>query len=285
MTRPTDAQVDSGRQTIQIGDIKRAYLLHVPADYDGKSLLPLVLNFHGTGGSAEGQMRVSALGNLADKEKFLIVAPVATYRSAAWNYLETWNADMESDGPNDIKFVITVIEDVIQKTPVDTQRIFLTGYSGGGRMSSRLACELSEQIAAIAPVAGAQFPSDCKPTKPVPIITFHGTNDGVNHYSRQDSSPPTWKAGVEHAVLGWANSNGCDKTPQELEVSTSVIQISFRNCDADGDVILYRIKGAGHTWPGSPLASVLKQYGLGETNMDIDASRLIWKFFEQHSLR
>ena len=74
-------------------------------------------------------------------------------------------------------------------------------------MSSRLACELSESIAASGPVAGVRYPEDCNPTRPVPVITFHGKNDTVNHYSHQVDSPDYWRMGVEDAIGGWVKKN------------------------------------------------------------------------------
>lgn len=151
-------------------------------------------------------------------------------------------------------------------------------------MSSRVACDLSDVIAAIAPVTGIQFPAGCNPTRPVPVITFHGKLDGINHYDHRADSPPYWDTGVETSVSRWAAHNRCEGTPDEEFVTPQVVRISYSDCAEGSSVVFYRSENAGHTWPGSPRADRLMELGFGVTNRDVPATRLIWEFFTSHPL-
>jgi polyhydroxybutyrate depolymerase len=91
--------------------------------------------------------------------------------------------------------------------------------------------------------------------------------------------------GVEEALSGWISTNQCTGSPALETVSDSVIRVSHRNCQSEGDVVFYRSDDAGHTWPGSPLAGELEKFGLGKTNMEIPATKLIWEFFKMHPLQ
>jgi len=154
--------------------------------------------------------------------------------------------------------------------------------SGGARITSRLGCELAETIAAIAPVAGIQFLKDCKPKRPLPVITFHGRKDVVNPYALREKNPVYWTTGVEDSLTGWINNNGCTGNALEEIISERVTKLTWRNCKNGSDVVFYRIENGGHTWPGS--STVLTTPWAGETNQDINASELIWDFFEKHPL-
>ena len=119
------------------------------------------------------------------------------------------------DGVDDVQFAREVIEDVGGKFPIDRDRIYATGFSGGARMSSRLACALSDVLAAAAPVAGLQYPDDCVPAGPVSIVAFHGKADAVNQYEVTADSRPYWRMGVETAAEKWRSALGCPEGPMD----------------------------------------------------------------------
>jgi polyhydroxybutyrate depolymerase len=258
--------------------------MFVPDQYEEGVALPLVLNFHGTGSTPDQQSGISEFELLAAKVGFLVASPEGKYPRKKDGRL-TWNVDLSQDGVDDVRFVQEMVVKIRTKFSVDSKRIYATGFSGGGRMSSRLACNLSELIAAIGPVAGVRYPEDCKPTRPVPIVTFHGKNDRVNHYEYQPDSPSYWRMGVEEAIGGWVQNNKCAAVPTEGPASTTVSRVSYRECQAAADIVFYRSEDAGHTWPGSPYAQALEERGLGITNSEIAATNLIWEFFEDHPLQ
>jgi len=272
---------------VQVGDAYRSVQLHIPAGHDGETPLPLVFNLHGTGGSAERQELLTGMSAVADEKQFLVAGGMAKYKfpdgRMAGNV--TWNVNLVPDEVNDVEYILAAIDAVDRKVPVDRNRVYLTGFSGGARMSSRLACELSDKIAAVAPVSGVQFAADCKPARQIPIITFHGVKDPLNtyHEAADPERNSSWVMGVEAAVAKWAENNGCGTQTIAENITDEITQLSYQNCTDGADVILYRIGNGGHNWPGSPTAE-MRPARAGITNMDIDASRVIWEFFEAHPL-
>ena len=133
-------------QQLMSGQRQRAYRLFVPPGYDGRARLPLVLDLHGSGGNAAGQARTSGLETLSASERFI----VATLEAEG----ARWNVPVQDGRPDDVAYVGDVITHVAARVCTDETRVYVTGFSGGGRMSSLLGCRLGSRIAAIAPVAG-----------------------------------------------------------------------------------------------------------------------------------
>jgi polyhydroxybutyrate depolymerase len=264
-------QVGENSRSIMSGNQTRQYLLYIPAGYDGKTSLPLVLLFHGTGGSPKGVMELTDLSKVAEKKKFIIAAPKGIFPLSG---RDSWNFNLEAGGVNDVEFVKDLIREISAKVAIDKKRIYSTGFSDGARMSSRLACEIPNAIAAIGAVAGLQFPHGCAKIRPVPVIVFHGTADSAINVA-------------EALVPGWVEHNGCNKTPTTRKISEDVTQISYGGCQGNAEVIFYHINKGGHVWPDSPIADRLEKMGIwkaGETNKDINATNLIWNFFETHPM-
>lgn len=269
-------------QTMTVNNEKRDWRIFVPSSYVKGKPIPLVLDFHGTGSSPKSQAALSAFEPLAEREGFIVVTPAAKYILA--NGRVAWNADQNQDGVDDVEFIRQLIAYLKQNYSVDATQIYAAGMSGGARMSSRLGCDLSDVVAAIGAVAGLRFPEDCKPLRSVPLIGFHGKQDKVNHYVHQDNSPSYWRYGVEEALESWKRNNQCEAIADEKNITPKVTRLSFQQCQQQGDIVFYRSKDAGHTWPGSPNADLLAKYGLGKTDKDIPATELIWAFFMAHPL-
>ena len=132
-------------------------------------------------------------------------------------------------------------------------------------MSSRLACELADVLAAAAPVAGLQYPDGCVPARPIPIITFHGKADPVNHYELAEDSRPYWRMGVETALERWRAANGCADAAEISAAGPGTELRRWSDCSGDAEIAFYVSENDGHVWPPT-------------------ASELIWAFFEQHRL-
>jgi polyhydroxybutyrate depolymerase len=229
---------------------------------------------------------------LADKEDFIVVYPDGSGRLE--DKLLTWNSgnccgyalDHKID---DVGFIRALIETLQRDYPINAQRIYATGMSNGGMMSYRIGCELSDKIAAIAPVAGA-LNVECRPTQPVSVIAFHGTDDqhvlydGGKPKIQADPHPREDKS-VAYAMNFWAQHNRCAMTPARDERGTpalsganGIIHDTYANCANGIAVELYTIKGSGHAWPGG------KSYLSGDTpTREISASELMWEFFKRHS--
>jgi len=285
--RVNAAEAQHGDQmlSMRVDGRERTYLLHLPPTYDGKRPLPLVIVLHGGGGNAQNAARMTGFSAKADKEGFVVVYPNGTGRLT--NRLLTWNSgnccgyalDHEID---DVKFIGALVDRLIRDRHIDPHRVYATGMSNGGMMAYRLGCELSDKIAAIAPVSGALNLENCQSSSPVSVIVFHGTLDehvlynggaprkGADRHPRVDKS-------VAYAMSFWAMRDGCTPTPQRVE-NGDIIRDIYGGGKEGTEVVLYTIKGGGHAWPGGQ-----KGYALGdEPTQSISATDLMWDFFMRH---
>lgn len=281
------------RRTVNSGGLERNYLVHVPPRYDGKKPLPVVLIFHGGGSNAAMTVRYTGLNDKADAAGFIAVYPNGTGRVER---ALTWNAGnccgyAQRHQIDDVAFVSALLDDLEKVSSVDRRRIFATGISNGGMMSYRLAAELSDRIAAIAPVAGTLGIDDVKPKRPVSVLHFHGTDDKFLPFAGgrgAKSITQTVFHLVEQTLSTWVKINGCPvlpKTTKVPHVAKDEMRVTRREYGAGkngAEVVLYLIEGGGHTWPGRhPLVEI---EFLGPTTGDISANDLMWSFFEKHPL-
>ena len=266
------------------GSTERTYRLHVPSSYDGGQATPLLFNFHGFTSNAFDQDIYSQLPQTAETEGFILVTPQGTLNDDG---LAFWNSSQNPPpAPDDVGFVDQLLTSLQSQLCIDPARVFSTGISNGGFMSSRLACVLSGRIAAIAPVAGTTFPGSCD-ARPVPVIAFHGTNDLLVSLGPIENT----------AIPGWASHNACTgPTEQDPLAGTAGVRlVRYDGCDGGATVELYVVfdvdtvtagdQGGGHTWPGSTLVlpPAFKDL-LGQTTQEISANALMWDFFLAHPL-
>jgi polyhydroxybutyrate depolymerase len=252
----------SSEHHVRSGDVERRFLVYLPPAADRRAALPVVFNLHGSGGTPEGQFATSQLAALADRERFVVVAPASLG--------ERWNVPPDPSKPDDVSFIGDVLDTLMEISCVDPRRVYATGFSGGGRMSSQLACDLSGRIAAIAAIGGVRFPGPCAQARSMPILAFHGTGDTVNPYA--GGGQPYWGTGVESAIEGWATHNGCGPR-RDSHVAPSVDELAYAG-GACADVVLYRIEGFEHAWPGV----------IYPDRDDGTANELLWRFFQGHPL-
>lgn len=249
------------QQQLLSGQRQRAYRLFVPASYDSRTRLPLVLDLHGSGGSSAGQARTSGFETVAAREGFAVAALQADGAR--------WNVPVRNDRPDDIEYVADVIDHMAARVCTDLTRIYVTGFSGGGRMSSLLGCRLGARIAAIAPVAGLRWPAPCE-GRPVPVLSFHGLADRQNPYAGKAAGRGAeWLESVPDALAGWARHNGCDLDVILDNPGGPLSTIRYEGCDAGADVRMVRIDSLGHTW----------------AKEEVDATAVMWRFFSGHRLR
>jgi polyhydroxybutyrate depolymerase len=287
------------RVALAAGGAARGYLLHVPPGYDGTTPLPLVVDVHGYAIPADLEAGISGMAAAGDTAGYLTLTPEALGQP------ERWDTRVDSD---DVAFVGQVLDDAEATLCVDRARVFATGFSEGGFMASTLACGLSDRIAAVAPVAGLRDVPGCAPDRPVPVLTFHGTEDTFMVYdggmgpdmaalpapdgsggklgdfvADDDSLIPGPVDDALPDIAGaWADRNGCEGEPEEAPVANDVTRITYA-CPPGADVELYRVRGGGHTWPGSD-GTASFEYVAGTTTFSVDATELIWEFFTVHPL-
>lgn len=280
------------KREIKIGGVKRAYQLHIPKNYDGRRAVPLVLIFHGGGGNPWGMRYQADFDPIADREGFITIYPYGM-NGVFTEKLLTWNTGIccgysKEHKIDDVHYVDMLLDDVEKVLAVDTKRIYATGLSNGALMSYRLAAELSERIAAIAPVsAQVERKEFAVATRRVPIMHFHGLYDrnapyaggvGANSVSDTDFVP------LIPALRSWAVANGCSPTMVDGKVIGEAAFSSFQGCPKNADVSLWTLRDGGHTWPRGRLTIWEIRLGLGKVNKDISASEEMWRFFKAHSL-
>ncbi len=168
--------------TVMVDGRARTVIAYVPAGV-GSREMPLVFNLHGSGATAADQRQASGMDRAADAHGFIAAYPqaaIALGAGFAWNVRGqplAGGAPVPPDAADDTAFIAAAIVAIERRQAVDHQRIYAAGMSGGGRMTSQLACELSTALAAVAPVAGLRFPEPCPRQRAVPIVAFHGTAD------------------------------------------------------------------------------------------------------------
>ncbi|NBW82736.1 hydrolase [bacterium] len=265
----------------------REYLLYTPQKYDVSTPMPLVIGFHGGKTSNVMFAKSSLFHHLADEQGFLVAYPNAI--DGNWNDGRgTANPDVD-----DVGFVTSLIENIKNIRNVDPRRIYVTGISNGGFMVQRLACESSHLIAAFSSVAGSMGTSlrpKCNPSQPVSMMLIH---------SPQDNFVP-WRGGemkrgaggnilsVPDLVEFWNQKNSCTvmkevPLPDNGQKDNTRVTVSrYGGCKDSSEVLLYKIDGGGHTWPGGEGQPA---WLVGPTSMKINATKESWIFFKSHSLQ
>ena len=292
------AQADLQEVTLDVGGTSRRYLVSAPA-WDGDDPLPLVVDFHGLAEGAEVHAQMSQLGPMAVAEGFVAVFPHGTGQPVRWD------SSIDPAANADLAYVTALLDSIEADHCVDRARVYATGLSNGAMMSSTVACTMADRFAAIAPVAGVQMPEGCAPARPVPVLTFHGTDDpillfngGINADAlapvlgggEGDAAAPSTTLppadlegpGYPETVGQWAALNGCDDTFTDEDVSDSVVHRTY-DCPAEAPVEFYIVEGGGHSWPSSEFSRSIESI-VGPTTFDIDASVLAWEFFQQFAL-
>lgn len=277
-------------RTVEQNGQSRSYILHVPRAYDARRPTPLVLAFHGAGTNATIMALSTGLSAKADRAGFLVAYPNGTGKGGL---LLIWNSGgyrgpKAGELPDDVAFVRAILDDLAKAANVDRKRVYATGISNGGMMCYRLAAELSDRIAAIAPVGGTMSVDKCQPSRPVPVLHFHGTEDKLVPF--EGPSPATAMLlafrSVDETIRTWVAIDGCNPTPQVTDLpaktddDTSVTKRVFGQGRQGAEVILFIIHGGGHTWPGRtwPIP------WLGKTTHTISANDQLWDFFQRHPM-
>ena len=274
-------------RSMAIGDLARSYSVHVPPSYDPGKPTPVVLALHAAAMNGAAMARFCGLNETADRSGFVVVYPNGTGSTPFFLY---WDAGGVRGRPSDdVGYVAKLLDDLATVVHVDRRRVYATGMSNGAMMCYRLAAELSDRIAAIAPVAGTMAIEPFRPRRPVPVLHFHGTMDGLVLFGGPDERiPKNLKfLSVDASIRAWAEADGCPDTPEVIEVpdlaedGTRVLKKSYGPGRGGSEVILYIIEGGGHTWPGrEPRLPYL-----GRSTRDIAANDLIWEFFQKHALK
>jgi polyhydroxybutyrate depolymerase len=282
-------------RTIFVNGLERTYRIHIPPQLPQNLSPALVFVLHGGSGTAEGMERSLTLGGfntLADQDFFIVVYPDGIGK--AWNDGRKNMTDpAHQQHIDDVGFFSLLIDNLTPEFHIDADRIFVTGISNGAMMSYRLALELPEKIAAIAPVAGA-IPTDLLPINmsdvAVSVCAISGTKDPLVPWDGgvvYPKKPRGTVISVNDSVMFWATHDHCSLVPYSIDLPnvvlrdlTRVHEDIYQNGTNKSEVVLYTVINGGHTWPGGP--QYLPKALVGRTCRDIDANTIIWDFFSTH---
>lgn len=261
--------------TMQHDGITRTYTLYIPANYSTTQPCPVVLNLHGYGLDANQQAILSKMNSIADTAGFIVAYPEGLPDSGG---RRQWNSGYGT-GVDDVGYINRLLDSIAATYVVNQQRIYATGLSNGGIMSNTLACDLNRRIAAIASVAGTMSRlqwGNCATVGAMPVMHVHGTADLVVPYLGN-----TIFLGVNSLVNHWRGRNGLTMNSTTTAYANSVTtdgstaELIVYKTGSSVPVYLIKVNNGGHSWPGSGVAIS------GTTNMDVDASVEIWRFFQQ----
>jgi polyhydroxybutyrate depolymerase len=276
------------QRNVTVDGATRSYLVHIPPNYDRTKPTPLVIAFHGAFMNAAMMPRFTGLNRKADSAGFVVAYPNGTGFSGVALFFNA-SAPPSPDGPpDDVKFTSMLMDDLESAVNIDPKRIFVTGMSNGGMLCHRVAAELSDRIAAAAPVSGTLALPAIHPSRPVPIIMFHGLADRIVPFDgpRAAQVPTIRFRSVGETLSAWISADGCANEPTVIDFpdiahdGTKVTRKTWGNGKGASEVVLIEIAGGGHTWPGiKPPARFI-----GKTTYNISADDLMWDFFQRHPL-
>jgi polyhydroxybutyrate depolymerase len=281
--------------SIMHNDIERTFIVHIGRSYDALEPTALLFVLHGGGSSAEVMPVFTGFNAIADRESFIVVYPDG--------FENHWNDGREPkiyrthiENIDDTGFISSLIDALAVELNIDMTRIFATGISNGGMMSHRLACELSDRIAAIAAVASSipvNMADIWNPSSSVSTLIINGTEDPLVPWEGGDIQLGEMSLGdvlsVSDTVEFWTSKNNCYVQPEVTRLSernvndgTSVWMETYTGCTSGTEVVLFGIDGGGHTWPGG--YQYADEHLIGKTSYEFDASEIIWQFFKAHPM-
>ena len=295
---PSSAQ-NSRKDSISVGGLERTYSIYIPSSYEPTKPIPTLFLFLGGGGTGQliETLTLSRFNRIADREGFIVLYPDGIEKH--WNDgrgVQAFRAHRENI--DDVGFISALIDHLIRTFNVDAVRIYAAGISNGGQFSQRLACELSDRVAAIGVVA-TQMPehltSSCAPKRPVSLLMICGTEDPIVPWEGGEIG---FRSGqkfgrvlsVSESIRFWTTKNRCPSSPmityepdRDPKDGTRIHRAIYGPCSQETEVVLYTVEGGGHTWPGG--YQYLPSGIIGRTSRDIDANEVIWDFFKRHILR
>ncbi|OHA82732.1 MAG: hypothetical protein A3B07_01265 [Candidatus Yonathbacteria bacterium RIFCSPLOWO2_01_FULL_43_27] len=291
---------------------ERRYRVHIPTTYDENKKTPVILNLHGGGGNIDSMADMTGMNETSDKYGFIVVYPEGTLQKVLGKSLGSWDTGMIKKiiTVDDVGYISAVIDDVKTKYNIDEARVYATGISNGAQMSYKLACELSNKITAIAPVASQGAFTTCPLSRPVPTIHFHGTEDICASYNGGlcggclqkyfetligvSTADTTYACeSVPNFIEKWVKINNISEAPKLVLEKDTARCISYGN-GQDREVAFCSVGNMGHAWPGGNHGIVCEDADskkckdyirvMGNTSNTISANELMWQFFSKYSL-
>ncbi len=283
----------SEQKTINITSdgVARNFIVYLPSGYNNSGKMPLIFAIHGGSGTPEGMINIANFKPIADRDKVVLVYPEGVQKN--WN--DGRPTVPNQLGINDVGFFNQMCDYMINNYSVNGKKIYATGISNGGFMSTRLGCELSNRIAAIAVDAATMeaktIAPNCNPGRPVPALYIHGTTDPLVPFLGGQITAGGTAGGtiLSHfqVIEKWVALNGCNSTPTVTDLpdisndGTTIKQRVYTGGTTGSEVVSYVILNGGHTWPQG--YQYLNVAIIGKTSQDMNACEVIWTFFKRFS--
>lgn len=241
------------QEDILVDTLTRNMILYAPEDLPENS--PVMISLHGYNQDAAYQQGQAQWEPIADTANFVVVYPDGINK--AWDI----------SGDSDIKFILTIIDTLYNRYKIDTNRVYLSGFSMGGMMTFYTATKIADKIAAFAPVSGYLMAgANTNTSRPIPIFYTHGTTDEVVSYK-----------GVQDCIDAWVERNVCPANPvvsdpYPSDKTRSIASLKYYGPGNGGaDIALLTLEGKGHWWSMDVASGV-------------STSEEIWKFVKKYSL-
>ncbi|WP_349322908.1 prolyl oligopeptidase family serine peptidase [Asticcacaulis sp. MM231] len=253
-------------------------LIHLPKDSDAATPQPILFLFHGSTGTGADMLKDAKLEATSDRNGFILAAPdggIPAGKGFVWNIPGVPTVTGKIPGPDDaddVAYIKAAIDRLASEGCIDRARVYATGLSGGGRMTSWLGCVAADRFAAIAPVVGLRAgnpqaedktrpdPTTCRPTRPMPVIAFAGDKDTVNPI--EGGGAGYWQYTMHAAEQRWAQLNACGTAPTTQWVTAYVYEERYSGCRNDADVVGRITVGGKHAWvvDNEAMWAFLKRY-------------------------
>jgi polyhydroxybutyrate depolymerase len=290
-TPPVDKPSELKTVNLTVDGNPRSFIVYLPTGYNNAGKMPLIFAIHGGSGTPEGMINIANFKTIADRDKVVLVYPAGIQKN--WN--DGRPTTPNQLGINDVSFFNQLCDYTINNYSVDGTKIYATGISNGGFMSSRLGCELSNRIAAIAvdaaTIEATTIAPNCNPGRPVPAIYIHGTSDPLVPFTGGQMTAGGTAGGtvLSHfqAIDKWVTINGCNSTPTITDLpdisndGTTIKQRVYAGGINSSEVVSYVVLNGGHTWPQG--FQYLNEAIIGKTSQDMNACEVIWTFFKRFS--
>ncbi len=277
------------KKTLFVDGFSRSYAVNLPPNYYQSANFSVVIALHGGGGDALQFETTSKLSEKANTSRFIVVYPEGVKNTGTLG-ARSWNAgnccDYASDNNiDDVAFISKLIDRLVLTYKINPKKIYVTGHSNGGMMAYRLACELSNKIAAITPNASTMVVDQpCSPSRAMPILHMHSVLDTKVPYKGGTGTGAgtegVYLPSINSVLKTWSKKNNCNALAQVITNNSGYKLTRWSNCSSNAIIDYYLTKDGGHGWPG----------GLpGGPNSDtpstaINANDLLWNFFQQHQL-
>jgi polyhydroxybutyrate depolymerase len=309
-------QAHDAQEQVEINDLPRTYVVHLPQGYDSQQRYPIVILLHGLDQDAAEMARITHFNEFADRNGIVAVYPNGM--NGRWNlgagepqrpnrrppyrrpgiYAPGYplveqlveqrpDQDERRERPNrgaDLQFLNRMLDKLAGHYSVDTRRIYAAGLGEGGFMALRMGCSMADRIAAVAVVAAAMPRMlNCVPSRPLPIIFMNGTDDPLVPYGGgRYKNTMVHLFSAEDSAKEWARLNRCSEKPSESKLPAlkeggkETKVYIFDGCQENAQVTLYAVKNGGHTWPGGE--QYLSEKEIGKVSNALNANETIWSF-------